>query len=358
MKILIFAGGAGTRLWPLSRKNSPKQFHRLFDGKSTLQLAVERVEKDFDTEDIYVSTNETYVSLVKEQLPQIPYVNIIGEPEKRDLTAAIGYNFVRLRKSGYKGPVAILWADHLMDRVNEFIWVLKKGEKHVIDDPSKIVFVAEKPRYAENNLGWIHVGKKLGNKTYEFLGWKYRPDLEDCKKMFESKEWFWNPGYFILDMDFLLSLYEKNVPEMYKALGEIETSVGTYKEVPTLKRIYPTLEAVHFDNAIVEKIPTEQAIVLTPDLGWSDPGTLYAFKEALTRNGDENLERGLIRSFQTRDSVIINEDKEKLVATIGLDGMIVVNTKDALLVVHKDDAIKVKDLVNELSKDSSLENHI
>jgi mannose-1-phosphate guanylyltransferase len=358
MKIIIFAGGAGTRLWPMSRKNSPKQFGQIFNGKSTLQLTVERVEAEFGIENVYVSTNEAYVSIVKEQLPQIPSVNIIAEPEKRDVAPAVGFNFIALRKGGYSGPVAILWADHLMKRVDEFVWALRQGEKLIKKDPKRFILLSERPRYAENNLGWIHIGADMGDRCYEFKGWKYRPPMAECKQMFESGEWFWNPGYWVVDLDFTLSLYEKYMPEMYAKLLQIEASIGTVSEAGVIRKLYPSMEKITFDNAIMEKVPSSQAVVLTPNMGWSDPGTLYALKESLSISREENVERGLLKVMDSKDCLIINEEKGKLMTAIGLEGMIVVNTKDAIIVLPKEEAIKVKDLVAELEENKKLQKYI
>ena len=354
MKAIIFAGGAGTRLWPLSRKNSPKQFGKIFNGKSTLQFAVKRIVNSFSYDDIYVSTNEQYVSTVKAQLPQIPISNIVAEPEKRDVAASVGYNFIKLRKEGYKGPIAILWADHLIKRPKEFIWSLVEGEKIIRKNPELFVMIGEKPRYAENNLGWIKLGRKIKDKLYEFKKWKYRPEMNECKKMFASGEWVWNPGYWVVDMDFTLSLYEKYMPKMYQQLLIIENALGTISETKTLRKIYPQMEETHFDNAIVEKLPPEGAVVLTPDMGWSDPGTLYALKEALTDKPTDNLERGLVVNMDTKGCLLINEENCKVVATIGLENVIVVNTKDALVVVPKDQVSKVKELVKKLEAEKDL----
>ncbi len=352
MKILIFAGGTGSRLWPLSRKGLPKQFKKMFNGgTSTLQYAVRRVERTFGTHNVYISTNENYVSLVKEQVPQIPVSNILGEPEKRDLAAAIGYNFMQLRKRGYKGPVAILWADHLMDRPESFIDALKLGEKLILDNPKQLVFVGENPRYAENNLGWIHIGKSIDGNVHEFLGWKYKPDVEDCVKMFNTGEWKWNPGYFIVDLEFTLALYEKLVPEIYAKLLQIEQALGTQNESEVVNQIYPTIEAMHFDKAIAEKVPADQAVVISTDMGWSDPGTLYALKEATIGQTDTNMTKGLVHAYETKDSLLINEDEHKLLTTVGLTGFVVVNTKDATIVVHKDNVREVSNLLKELEVD-------
>ena len=357
MKAIIFAGGAGTRLWPLSRKNSPKQFGRIFNGKSTLQLAVERITDLFSYDDIYISTNEQYVATVKEQLPKIPVSNIIAEPEKRDVAPAVGYNFVKLRKEGYKGPIAILWADHLIKRPQQFLWSLKQGEQIVRKNPKQFVMIGEHPRYAENNLGWIKMGQKIKDKLYEFRAWKYRPEPAECQKMFASGEWVWNPGYWIVDLDFTLSLYERYVPSMYQQLLVIEAALGTIREAKVLKRIYPTLEETHFDNAIMEKIPPEYAVVLTPNMGWSDPGTLYALKEALTEKASDNLERGLVYNLGTKGSLVVNEVENKILATIGLEDLIVVNTEDAIVVVPKELVSQVKELVKKLETDPKLKKY-
>jgi len=357
MKAIIFAGGAGTRLWPLSRKNSPKQFGKIFNGKSTLQLAVERITSLFSYDDIYISTNEQYVATVKQQLPKIPLSNIIAEPEKRDVAPAVGYNFVKLRKEGYQGPIAILWADHLIKNPEQFLWSLKQGEEIVRKNPHQFVMIGEHPRYAENNLGWIKMGGKIKDKLYEFKAWKYRPELAECKKMYESGQWVWNPGYWVVDLDFTLTLYDRYVPKMYQQLLVIEASLGTIKETKTLRQIYPQLEELHFDNAIMEKLPPESAVVLTPNMGWSDPGTLYALKEALTERALDNLERGLVYNLETKGSLVINEEPDKILATIGLEELIVVNTQDAIVVVPKEQVSRVKDLVKKLEADPKLKKY-
>lgn len=355
MKILIFAGGVGTRLWPLSRKKLPKQFKKMFDGKSTLQLAVDRVERTFGTHNIYISTNENYTGIVKEQLPQIPNANIVGEPTKRDLSAAIGYNFIRLRKIGYSGPIAILWSDHLMKKPENFVEALKKGESLLLEDKDRLVFIGEKARYPENNLGWIHLGKELEPGVAQFVEWHYRPPVEKCKQIFATGEWRWNPGYFIVDLGFTLDLYKKYLPEMYTQLEQVEESVGTLKETDVLNKVYPAMEAIHFDESILQKISPDQAVVVDTDMGWADPGTLYALKEALNGKGTENYTQGLVHNVDTEDSLVINEDSNKLVTTLGLSGVVVVNTTDAMIVTTKEKVKEITKLVTELEADKKLE---
>ncbi len=358
MKLIIFAGGSGTRLWPLSRESLPKQFKKLFNGKSTIQLAVERIEKTFGVENIIIGVNEQHVALVKQQLPQIPTTNIVAEPTKRDVAPAIGYNMIRLKKLGYTGPIAILWADHLMDNTKSFLSALKKGQNLIKKEPNRFVFLGENPRYAENNLGWIHYGKELEKHVHEFKGWIYKPQIEKCKEIFDSGEWAWNPGYFITDIDFLLGLYREFAKGMYDKLEQIAKDVGTLKEVKTLKELYPQLESVSFDNKILEKLKPNQAVVIRTNMKWSDPGTLYALKEALVKKKEDNLKQGLTYELNTQDSLLINEEKDKILAVVGLKEIIVVNTKDALIVTNKENVVNISELVKKIKEDNDLKKFI
>lgn len=348
MKILIFAGGHGTRLWPLSRKNSPKQFDPIFDGKSTLQLTIERVRAIAGIESVYVSTNIKFKKLIETQVPDLPSGNLFLEPERRDLAAAVGLSFMKLKEQGVNEPVAIVWADHIMEEVNEFREAIKIGEKLIIDNPNRFVYLAEKPRFPNHNLGWITIGKKLDTiedfDVHEFLKWDYRPELEKCKKMFKSGKSFWNPGYWITSLDFVLGLYKEHMPAMYSALDQI------IKDPNKLEEIYPTLESISFDDSIIAKTTPEEAVVIRVDLGWSDPGTLYALKEALAESENDNVTQGKTFEFETRDSLVINKEDKKLIVSAGLDGMVVINTEDVLLVVHKDNVPNVKKIVGELEQ--------
>ncbi|MEI6886863.1 MAG: sugar phosphate nucleotidyltransferase [bacterium] len=361
MKLIIFAGGAGTRLWPISRNSTPKQFDKLFNGKSTIQLAVERVKDLWGIENVYISTNKKFKDIILDQLPDLPVNNLILEPERRDVAAAILLSFLRLNTDGYTGEVGILWADHLMDRVDSFQSSLKTAEVLIQKHPDKFVYFGERPRFANHNLGWINFGKEVcfenGQTVRAFLGWKYRPELKECEKMFRSNDWYWNTGYFITTIKFVLGLYKQFMPEMYKSLLKVFELYGTSKFDSELEKVYPILESISFDNAIVEKTKPSDALVLVNDFGWSDPGTLYALKEALEESNSANVAKGEVFNYQSEDCLVMNYEENKLVTTIGLKGYVVVNTDDALVVVHKDDVPKVKELVGELKKDDNLKRY-
>lgn len=348
MKILIFAGGHGTRFWPLSRKNSPKQFDRMFNGKSTLELAIERVAPVFGLENIYISTGEQYKDMVLEQVKGLPEENLILEPERRDLAAAVGLAFEHFAKMNYHGPIAILWSDHLMNNVDDFRKALKTGEELINQDPNRFVYMGEFPRFANHNLGWITVGEKLeernGLEVVEFKSWKYRPELELCKQLYASGKSFWNPGYFITSVDFVLDLYKEFAPEIYSVLEEIRSNPEQIKE------LYSKIEKISFDDAILEKTKPEQAVVIKVNLEWSDPGTLYALKEALQTSPEASVTDGKIFDLDSKDCLVINKEEDKIVATAGLEGMVIVNMKDVILVIHKDNVPRVKEIVQKLEE--------
>jgi len=340
MKIVIFAGGIGTRLWPLSRENSPKQFDKIFGGKSTLQLAVERVAPVFGMANIFIQTQDKYKRVIIEQIHDLPQENIIIEPERRNVGPAVCFAMVELKKRGFSGPVAILWADHLMERVDAFVRVLQVGEKLIKQNPNRFIFIAEKSRFANNNLGWIKIGKKLGeideSSYFEFLGFKYRPPIGECTQMHESEYHFWNPGYWITSIDYMLEQYKNLSPEIYHQVINDE---------------YSKTEKLHFDQAIAEKIDFKDALVLATDMGWSDPGTLYALKEALEVSREKNVIHGKVTHLDTCDSLIYNLEPNKLIAVVGLNGMVIVNTPDALIVVPKDEVVKITKLIEQMKQE-------
>ena len=209
--------------------------------------------------------------------------------------------------------------------------------------------MGETPRFANQNLGWLELGEALDPQaelpSYRFGGLTYRPQQDVCETLFASGKHVWNTGYFITMPGFVQGLYEQYQPEMWAQLTEIGQAVGTPHYLETLNRVYPLMASISFDDAILAHLPRSSAAVLHGDLGWSDPGTLYALKEALQPAEDQNLSMGRVVDTGSRDSLIYNYDEDKLLVAIGLDGMIVVNTEDAILVVHKDQIPLVKKVV-------------
>lgn len=353
MKAIIFAGGVGTRLWPLSRKKSPKQFEKVIGDKSTLQLAVERLLPDFSWEDIFVATSDRYVGIIQKQLPKIKADNIIGEPESRDVGPAVGLVTATLIKRFPDTPIVILWSDHIVRQDELFRKILKSSAEIISREKNKILFISQKPRFASQNLGWIKFNRAIntvdGITLYAYDSFHYRPDLTTAEKFFKSGNYAWNVGYFVTTPSFLWHLFKEHQGTMYHILEQIHEQVGTSNFRSTVKKLYPTLPKISFDNAILEKVNSDNAYVIRENLGWSDVGAWEALKEALQTSPEQNVIQGKVLVTDCRDSLIYNYTNQ-MVVTIDLNGYLVINTKDVVLICHKNSVPKIKKLVEGLAR--------
>ncbi len=351
MKIIIFAGGVGTRLWPLSRKNTPKQFEKVVNDQSMLQISVSKLFPDFSWEDIYISTNKQYKDILKKQFPQIPESNLIFEPAMRDVGPAVGLVIANFIKKFPKEQIAILWGDHLIKKDDEFRKALKVAENLIEQNPQRIVFVGQKPRFASVNLGYIQFGQEVakenGITVYEFKDFKYRPDEVMAKGFLADGKHAWNLGYFATTPKFLWEQFEKNAPSIFEKLKEISEAVGADNYEEVLEKVYPTIEKISFDNAILEKLDPQNGLVLSVDIGWSDIGAWEALKEALAGSEVENVIKGNVELVDSQDNLVFNYNGQ-LVVGIDLESMLVINTGDVLLVCPKTSVPKIKKFVESL----------
>lgn len=352
MKVVIFAGGVGTRLWPLSRKNTPKQFEKVVGDQSMLQVSVSKLFPDFQWSDIYISTNSQYGDILRKQFPEIPQENLIFEPAMRDVGPAVGLMVANFIKKFPNEQIAILWGDHLVKKDTEFRQALKVSEKLVEENSDRIVFIGQKPRFASVNLGYIQFGGEVKSQdnmpVFEFKDFKYRPDEETAKGFLDDNQHAWNLGYFVTTPNFLWEQFKKSAPQVFENLKKISDAVGTSEYEAVLSDVYPDIEKISFDNAILEKLDPKDGLVLSVDIGWSDIGAWEALKEALASSEEENVTKGNVELVDSRDSLVFNSNG-KLVVGIDLDNMLVVDTEDVLLVCPKTSVPKIKKYVESLA---------
>lgn len=353
MKIIVFAGGVGSRLWPVSRKNTPKQFEKLIGEKSTLQQTIERLLPEFPNEDIYVATGKKYGHTIQEQLPVIPEKNFILEPLMRDVGPAIGLVASLLSKEFPNEPIAILWSDHIVGNDIAFRKILRMAEKKVAAKEANFIFIAQKARFPNQNCGWIELGKQIGGDDDEgifaFEKLKYRPSIEQAKEFFQKQNFVWNLGYFVTTPAYLNSLFEEHTPEMYTRLQPLRESFGSPSFQTQLDEVYPTLEKISFDDAILVKMNKEKVFVVSSDIGWSDVGTWDALKEALAKSVSENVTRGNVMLEGVEDSLIFNYQSQQLLVGIDLSEMVIINTNDVVLICPKKSVPKIKQFVESLN---------
>ncbi|MBP9690849.1 mannose-1-phosphate guanylyltransferase [Candidatus Woesebacteria bacterium] len=349
MKAVIFAGGVGTRLWPLSRKKSPKQFEKVVGDKSTLQLAAERLLPEFAAEDIYISTGKDYIRMVQEQLPFVPHENIIAEPAKRDVGPAVALVMGYLATKFPDEPVVILWSDHLVKKIKLFKEIVARAGECVQDRPESIIFIGQKPRFPSENLGWIETGKVVrehGDIEFRtFEGFQYRPNAETAQRFFEDKHYCWNLGYFVTTPQFMTSLFRHHARDI-TAVTEKIVSAQTFDEFTSrLLAHYPEMPEISFDNAVLEKIDKQTAQVVVEDIGWSDVGAWEALKEALEQQRTDNITKGRVMLENSIDNLVYNYQDEKLIVGVNVSELLVVNTEDVLLVADKSAVKEIKKLV-------------
>lgn len=360
-KIALFCGGTGTRMWPASRKDKPKQFQPLVGDESMFQGAVRRIKKGFPIKDVFVITGRQYVGLVVQQEPDLPLENVIIEPEMRDTAAAVGFAAAVLDKKFDNPTVASLWAaDHLVKNDEAFIKALQAARDYS-GETDKMVSIDVNPTYPNTHVGYIKVGKMIkkldGLAIFEFVKHIEKPDLKTAKEFMTSWEYLWHAGYKVWPAKKMLAFYKKHAPKMYSGLLKIQNAWGTEKQDQVIRKVYPDLEKVMVDFLIFEKIDPAEIVVISADLGWSDIGAWNILKDELSETASQNVIKGEIIDLDSKDSLFYENSENKLMATIGLEELIVVDTPDALLVAKKDkisDIKKVIEKIKELNKDKYL----
>ena len=360
LKIVIFCGGTGTRIWPMSRRKKPKQFQPLVGKKSMFRQTVERLLKGFDPEDLFVITGVDYVPLIAKEAPEIPTQNLIVEPEMRDTLAAVGLAAIVVMKRFPDAVLATLWgADHLVKNEKIFIKALKAAHK-VAQEQKKIVNVDTRPIYPDTNLGYIEIGKTVGTvdgfEVFEIIKHIEKPNLQLAREFLRSFRFLWHVGYAVCQVELMLSFYEKYQLKTYKALLKIKNALGTTLEQEVLKREYRKIPKTSVDYGILEKLKSGEQLDIPADLGWSDVGAWNILKDSLAENKLDNIIKGESINIDSHDCLIYGLTEKKIISTVGVKRLIIVDTPDALLICKKERASEVKKIVAELRK--KRKNHV
>lgn len=342
---LIMAGGRGERFWPKSRKNMPKQFLSLTDdGKTMIQLTVERISPLVKLEDVYIATNRDYKKLVLDQLPGLPEENVLCEPVGRNTAPCIGLGAVHIAKKYDDAMMFVLPSDHLIKFNKMFIRTLQDA-CDVAEKNSNLVTIGITPDYPETGYGYIkfdsHVTEGRAYKVDRFVE---KPNLEVAKEYLATEEYLWNSGMFIWKVSSILKNIQKFMPETYERLIRIQDAIGTETSEHVLEKEFTALQSQSIDYGIMEK--ADDIYILPGTFGWDDVGSWLAVERIKKTNEFGNVVDGNIITVNTHNCVI--QGSNKLIATVGMEDMIVVDTEDATLICSKDHAGDIKKVLENL----------
>ena len=347
MKItaLILAGGKGERFWPRSRKNCPKQFLSLTgDGKTMIQKTVERILPLVKPEDIFISTNQNYKKLVREQLPDVPECNVLCEPVGRNTAPGIGLGAVYMRKKYEDAVMLVLPSDHLIKDEDTFRSVLSEAVE-TAEEESCLVTMGITPTAPETGYGYIKFLREGARKNaYKVERFVEKPDLARAKEYLADGGYLWNSGMFVWKVSTILGCIEKYLPAIYSGLGKIEAAIGSAGEEQVLNAEFDTMPSESIDYGVLEK---EDGIrVLPGDFGWDDVGSWLALGRMRSLDEAGNLISGNVISAGVENCII--EGGDKLIAAVGLKDTVIVDTQDAILICNKESTADIKKIVESL----------
>lgn len=342
---LIMAGGRGERFWPKSRKNLPKQFLSLTDdGKTMIQLTVERILPLVKMEDIYISTNRDYKELVRQQLPEIPEENILCEPVGRNTAPCIGLGAVHMRKKYEDAVMYVLPSDHLIKYTSIFLSTLTDAGE-VAEQGENLVTLGITPDCPETGYGYIKfLPNQMLGRAFEVDRFVEKPDLETAKEYVASEQYLWNSGMFIWKVSTILKNLETYLPETYEGLNRIADAIGTEEEELVLEKEFSAFQSESIDYGIMEK--AKNIYILSGSFGWDDVGSWLAVGRIKKSNEFGNVINGNAVTVDTKNCII--QGGKKLIATVGIEDIIVVDTEDALLICEKDSAGNIKKVLENL----------
>lgn len=355
--IVIMAGGSGTRLWPLSRKTEPKQFQAFTSEKTMIQETFARAAKVVPKENIFVSTTKDYASLVLEQLSEISEKKLILEPEARNTAPAIALVAATIRAHDADGIVATIASDHAIENDDDFVVTLQAAFETVSSHKDKLVTVGINPTRPDTGLGYIKMGQEFppikDKRVFVVDAFKEKPDRQTAEEYIINWQYLWNAGYFIFSAKTFALWTKELAPSLHRIMTDIETrKKSEVLDEATLAALYAQTTAEPIEPLIVEKLSPEKRLVIPSSMKWSDVGnweTLYDFvSEKLGTPFVVHHENSV--HLGSKNCFIYG--KKRLIATLGVEDLVVIDTADALLIARRDQAgSEMKKLIEKLKEE-------
>jgi mannose-1-phosphate guanylyltransferase len=346
---VILAGGGGTRLWPLSRQRQPKHLLSLYKDHTLLAETYARVRPLIRADHLLVITVAEHAQAARDELPEVPASNFVIEPEGRGTGPCVGLMAALLRKRDADAVMISLHADHAIEDEESFRRVLSAALEAA--QAGHLVTLGVAPTCPETAYGYIERGDRLdqahGHDVYRVQRFTEKPDLEEACSFVESGRYFWNSGIFAWRVSTILEQFRRLQPQLYTQLMEIEPSLGTPRQAEAMQRVWPSMQSVSIDVGIMEG--ADDVVVIPADVGWSDVGCWTSVADLLPADADGNVAEGEHVTLDCQDTYI--HSSGRLVAALGLQGIVIIETEDAVLVCPKERAQEVKQVVEKLRKE-------
>ncbi|MFO0827960.1 MAG: mannose-1-phosphate guanylyltransferase [Phycisphaerales bacterium] len=350
---MIMAGGSGTRLWPMSREARPKQLIPFMGGKSLLELSAGRCTGVVDESRRFICTNEAFRAAIRASMPSLPDEAILGEPQGRDTLNAVGFTAAVLHRRDPGAVFAVLTADHLIEPQDVFAQRLDVGFSLVEADPSRLVTFGITPTHAATGYGYVERGDEIAgfDRAYRALRFVEKPDRETAEAYLATGNFSWNSGMFVFSAAKVLDAIKWYQPETAKGLARIAEEWSGPRRKATLDAIYPSLLKISVDYGLMEPASRDERLsicVVPMDVRWMDVGSWPTYAATVDADAQGNRVRATWTNQGSKNCLIVSDDPNHAIATVGCENIIVVHTNDATLVCRADMAEQVKGVASKV----------
>jgi len=346
---VIMAGGSGTRLWPLSRTNTPKQALKLVGERTMFQHAVDRLTPLFAPEQIMVVTKADHIKVLASQTSDLPIENFLVEPEGRGTAPAIGLAALHLRKRDPEAVMAVLTADHFIADTEGFRKILAAAEQ--VAQKGHLVTLGIKPTAPSSAFGYVQQAESLGTEAgvpfFRMKRFVEKPNQTEAARMLATGEYSWNSGMFIWRVDRIMAEFERQMPKFYGQLAELEPSLGTPDYPAKISQIWPQVGEQTIDYGVMEG--AQDVTVIPIEIGWADVGSWTSLFDLLPVDAVGNILQGAHVAIDTKNTLVMGGEK-RLIATIGIENLVIVDTEDALLICTREREQDVRAVVKQLKQ--------
>lgn len=348
---VVMAGGSGTRFWPKSRRDRPKQLLNLHGDATMLRQTVDRIAPLVPPERVLVVTGADQARGVRSELPEVPAENVVAEPCPRDTGPCVGLAAAIIARRDPDATMAVMPADHVIRPNDVYLRTVRAALTVIDQDPTAFVTFGVRPTRPETGYGYIERGEAAGTidgiALHRVVQFREKPDLPTAERFLASGRFAWNAGIFFWRARTVLDALKTHCPKVHGPLRRIEEHLGTPAEADAIAREFPTMEKVPIDKAVMEKAGNVHVLEVTYD--WSDVGDWRSLSALVAPDAAGNTTQGPVLAVDTRGSVIVS-DEGRLIATIGLDDLVVVQSGGATLIARKDKLDKLKGLVEGLGQ--------